>query len=99
MVLGVNGCNGGSSNGNSNSNRGGQDNRGGSHRVVRLVANHNTSHDSIRRLIQEALDPLVVDPVPHSVLIHNIVITREPSGRLAISCEVAFEAAHIARET
>ena len=100
MVLRVNGSsNGGNSNGGiSNGDRGGRDNRGGGHRAVRLVVDHNTSHESIRRLIQGALNPLVVDPIPQSVLIHNIVITRELDGQLAISCEVAFEVANIARE-
>ena len=84
MVLRVSGNNNGS-------DRGGRDNQDDNNRAVRVLVNHNADHDNIRRLIQGALDPLIVDPVPYRVLIDNIVVTREPDGQLAIHCEVAFE--------
>ena len=57
---------------------------------TRVRSNHSVSHHAIRRLIQDALDPLLVDPVPTEVQIRNIRITQDPRGNLEISCEVSF---------
>ena len=57
----------------------------------RIIGGHNIEHQVIRSLIQGALDPLEVDPVPDEILIKNIVITRNSQGQLDISCQVNFE--------
>ena len=57
---------------------------------TRIRSNHSVSHQTIRRLIQDALEPLIVDPVPTEVRIRNIRITRDPENNLNISCEVLF---------
>ena len=60
---------------------------------IRLYRNHRESHHAIRRLLQDALTPLRVDPIPSEVLIRNIVITRDREGNLGISCEVLYAVA------
>ena len=60
-------------------------------RVTRIVRNHNVNHELIRDLIKGSLDPLVVDPVPSKILIHNIVITRNSGGLVNIECDVCFQ--------
>ena len=61
----------------------------------RVRSNHSVNHRTIRRLIQDALDQLVVDPVPTEVHIRNIHITQDPRGNLEIKCEVYFESREI----
>ena len=60
---------------------------------VRIVRNHNVSHALIKDLIKSAIDPLCVDPVPTSILLHNIEIKRLESGEVSITCDVTFETA------
>ena len=57
----------------------------------RITSDHRISHNLIRELIQSAIGPLRVDPVPTSVFIHNIVIKTDSQGRLSIECDVSFE--------
>ena len=57
----------------------------------RVTSDHMVSHNQIRELIQSAIAPLRVDPVPTSVLIHNIVITKDTQGQLTIRCDVSYE--------
>ena len=56
-----------------------------------LPRGHYISHERIRDLIKGALDPLPADPVPKSILIHNIIITHSETRGLDITCEVLFE--------
>ena len=58
---------------------------------IRVERNHNIDHNTIRRLIQGSLGPLIVDPVPTSVRIYNIVITKDNRDRLDIHCDVSYE--------
>ena len=81
--------------GNNNSNN--QENRRDQERpanstdtLTRITHNHNLRHEVVRELIQGALNPLVVDPIPTEVNIRNIRVTRDPEGRLEIACEVSF---------
>ena len=71
--------------------RGGQNNQSDNLGEERVQANHSSSHDRIRQLIQGALDPLRVDPVPDHIYIRNILVTRNARGELSISCAVAYE--------
>ena len=78
---------GGNDRENNQSNRGDQN----QNRRVRIPYNHNESEEAIRRLIQGALTPLPVNPVPNTIIIRNIEIFREPEGTLTIQCQVRFE--------
>ena len=78
---------GGNNRDNDQSNRGDQNNGA----RVRIPYNHNESEEAIRRLIQGALTPLPVNPVPETIIIRNIEIIREPEGTLTINCQVRFE--------
>ena len=81
---------GGNNRNNDQSNRGDQNNAADNNRV-RIPYNHNESEEIIRRLIQGALTPLPVNPVPDTIIIRNIEIYREPEGTLTINCQVRFE--------
>ena len=77
------------------SNRDNQRNSGdqdsaGRDRGVRLWAQHNIDPSVIRHLIQGALAPLPVDPIPEWVLIRNIYIARDEEGTLSIGCDVVL---------
>ena len=61
--------------------------------TVRVVHNHSFDHNLIRELLKSSLDPLIVDPVPSSIFIHNIEI-KNINGELSITCDVAFESVH-----
>ena len=78
---------GGNDRENNQSNRGDQN----QNRRVRIPYNHSESEEAIRRLIQGALTPLPVNPVPNTIIIRNIEIFREPEGTLTIQCQVRFE--------
>ena len=58
---------------------------------TRIFFNHIESPGAVRALIQGALDPLPVNPVPSRVVIHNIVVTKNREGRLSVTCEVDYE--------
>ena len=60
-------------------------------RGVRIVRNHNSDHGLIRELLKQALDPLIVDPIPSRVVLNNIDIRKTVEGDLSISCQVYFE--------
>ena len=71
---------------------GDRDQQGPSERPAeRITENHNIDSNIIRRLIQDSLTPLRVDPVPTQILIRDIVITRDDRGLINIDCEVQFE--------
>ena len=74
--------------------RGGQDDRHSQNpnNPQRIESNHNIEHSELRRLIQGSLNPLIVDPVPTSIRIYNITITRDDRNRLDIYCDVSYEA-------
>ena len=61
--------------------------------TVRVVRNHSIDHSVIRELLKSSLDPLIVDPVPSGIFIHNIEI-KSINGELSITCDVAFESVH-----
>ena len=77
------------SNRNNQGNSGDRDSEGRD-RGVRLWAQHNIEPSVIRHLIQGALAPLPVDPIPEWILIRNIFIARDNTGSLSISCEVVL---------
>ena len=58
-------------------------------RVV-LTRNHNIRPEVIRLMIQRALDRIEVDPIPQSIKLSNIVITRDGNDNLGIECEVSY---------
>lgn len=72
----------------SNSNRGDQ---GENNSGTQILFNHNESPEAIRALIQGALGPLPVNPVPTRVVINNIVVAKNREGRLIVTCEVSYE--------
>ena len=57
----------------------------------RLTSNHNVDSNAIRRLIQDSLTPMVLDPIPTQILIRDIIVTRDERGLLDITCEVLYE--------
>ena len=59
--------------------------------LTRITRNHNLRHQVVRELIQGTLDPLIVDPIPTEIAIRDIRVTRDPEGRLQISCQVFYE--------
>ena len=67
-----------------------QGERGADQSIV-LGRGHNIRPEVIRNIIQRALDPLVVDPIPTNVYITDIVISQDSEGRLSISCEVSYD--------
>ena len=60
---------------------------GGQASILRVRVNHNISHNLIRDLIKGAITPLCVDPIPDSVHIHGIVVTRDSRGEVGIDCK------------
>ena len=58
--------------------------------ILILSSDHNISPTTIRRIIQDSLNPLPVNPIPTTVVISNIVITRNQRGELGICCEVSY---------
>ena len=80
-------------NNNRNNNNGNRDNQADlvNDLPVRVVANHNFNHESIRRLIQGSLGPIPVDPIPTKIIIKDIVITNSRERGLSINCQVLFE--------
>ena len=64
---------------------------GGQASILRVRVNHNISHNLIRDLIKGAITPLCVYPIPDSVHLHDIVVTRDSRGEVAIDCKVTFE--------
>ena len=70
-------------------NSGDRDNANREQRV-RIWSRHNIEPSVIRRLIQGALTPLPVDPIPEWVLIRNIIIARDETGNLSITCDVVL---------
>ena len=89
MVGNLSNSNSGNSD-NSNGNRGNQANPV-NELPVRVIANHNFDHNRIRELIQGALGPIPVDPVPTKIVIKDIVITNSRDRGLSINCQVLFE--------
>ena len=58
---------------------------------VRITQNHGISHRIIRDLLKSALDPLVLDPTPTSVLLNNIEFRKDQRGEISITCDVTYE--------
>ena len=57
----------------------------------RVLHNHNICPQALKDLIKGALEPLPTDPVPTSIELKKIIITRDSLGGLALSCEVWYE--------
>ena len=55
-----------------------------------LTRNHNFPSARIIDLIKSSLDPLLGDPIPTTIIIHNIVITQTNPDNLSIECEVIY---------
>ena len=91
MVNGQNQSNAGRNPGNRQIRPNQQNQQNQQNRGVRVVYNHNIDHQLIRDLLGNALDPLVVDPIPTRVVLHNIDIRRTVEGEVSISCEVLYE--------
>ena len=75
----------------SNNSKAPNDDQNRQDRGVRIVRNHNSDHGLIRELLKQALDPLIVDPIPSRVVLNNIDIRKTVEGDLSISCQVYFE--------
>ena len=57
---------------------------------VRLARGHGFPYARIRSLIQDALTPMPMDPVPTAITLTDIQVTLTEDGNLEITCEVAY---------
>ena len=57
----------------------------------RVIIDHNINPLTLRNLIKNSLEPLPTDPVPTRIVINNIIITKDSTGGLALSCDVFYE--------
>ena len=58
--------------------------------ITIISSNHNIQPDIIRRLLQNSLSQLEVDPIPTRIEISDIVISRDSNEELTITCEVSY---------
>ena len=56
----------------------------------RLTVGHGFPSARIIDLIKSSLDPIRGDPVPTSILIHNIVLNQTSADNIEITCEVLY---------
>ena len=56
-----------------------------------ITRNHGFPFSRILELIKNSLNPIPCDPIPKSILIHDIIIKQTGQDILEIECQVLYE--------